>query len=782
MYALLRRGYVTDVIALIVATVVLGSAVAFATAWATHGFFAGTARGILGEEGDHHIAVHVRSDMRLEARQALKAMAESAGWAGVTEGMTVLGRTNFMIDLDRAESAQFRWALAAIQDVPGYLGKTIVAEPKVTVSGLSGAAAAALQDALAAEGRIEFTLRDGASLHLMLGSADDIDTVSELAADVLAQLHEVQVQTADGSAIPSQAMPGRIEAGAAAALEQSAAGSTSGADGVGGVKVWDADESGPGDELPQALAVLRRAALSWAPSIKIELGDGASVKTGDRVRLDYGAGGAQAEAEIASVDGGMALGIVVSGKAPVPQEEEGSGDDVIATDSLGVPVGRVQALSSAAAMDKAIAAIEKSTAGVADAARAASEQAEAVDEALSSFAGAEEAVARLKAALDSARVGRAAPLSLDGIRLLAGLADKSIDALDRLSAVASGVSLITSSYDGLIDDLAKWRGEIAHFRQELAAIESAAGRVAGGAGLITEASGTAQAMARALEAMDLESLRSAVAQAGTQLEMLAGLDSGVLSDSLAQLRSSAPELTGEQALALITTVDSLHGQAGGEDQASFVVRAAAPSGAVAQAVGAELGGGYTVFAGPAGLLARGVSAEVRSLLATVRATIAGMVCIVLTGASLAIDHATLASGVLAMARPGRRHKRDRLHTAVYCGIAGAVTLIATAALSGGRLASYGLWLFAPIGTLLGAAMGWGAARLAPCNRDEVEAGIAWGIGPAAIMREIVVPSSRPGLLVIINRARQAFPGSAGPVRQAGRTDKGGVELCSECRT
>ena len=50
MYALLRKGYVTDVIALIVATVVLGSAVAFAAAWATHGFSAGTAR-ILGEEG-----------------------------------------------------------------------------------------------------------------------------------------------------------------------------------------------------------------------------------------------------------------------------------------------------------------------------------------------------------------------------------------------------------------------------------------------------------------------------------------------------------------------------------------------------------------------------------------------------------------------------------------------------------------------------------------------------------------------------------------------------------
>ncbi len=771
MYALLRRGYVTEVIALVVATVVLGSAVAYAVAWATHGFFAGTARGILGEEGDHHIAVHVRSDMRLEARQALKALAKSARWAGVTEGMTILGRTNFMIDLDRTESAQFRWALGAIGDVPGYLGKTIVAEPKVTVSGLSGAAAGALQEALAAEDRVRFTLRDGSSLHLMLDSAENVSEVSELIDDLLDEFHEVQVQTIDGSDISREAILKHIETGAAAGLEDSVRDR---------VSVWDADEDASDGRLPEALAVLRRAALSWAPSVKIELEDGASVKTGDRVWLNYGTG--RAEAEIAAVDGSTALGVVVSGRVPASSDDEDRGSGVNATNNRGTSIGPAEVISASSVMEKAIDAIEGSTAGVADAARAASEQAEAMSDVLNSFDGAEQAVAMLKAALDSHSSGRVAPLSLDGVKLLASLAEKSIEALDRLSTVASGVSLITSSYDGLIEDLAKWRGEIARFRQQLASIESAAGQVSGGAGLITEATVSVQAMVRALEAMDLASLRDAVGQAGAQLESLASLDSTALHDAFAQLRSSAPELTGEQALALITTVDSLYGQVGGDDEASFVVRAEAPSDSVTRAIAAELGDGYTVFTGPAGLLSRGVSAEVRALLATVRATIAGMTCIVLTGAALVIDHATLASGVIAMARPGRRLRRDRLHAVVYCAIAGAVTLAASATIAGGNLVGYGRWPFALIGALLGAATGLAAGRLAPCNRDEVEAGLAWGIGPAAIMREIVVPASRPGLLVVINRVRQVLPGSYGRARQSARRGKGGVKLCSECKT
>ena len=231
---------------------------------------------------------------------------------------------------------------------------------------------------------------------------------------------------------------------------------------------------------------------------------------------------------------------------------------------------------------------------------------------LQSFEGAEQAVAGLRAALESARAGGRMPLSLDGVRLLLKLTDQCIGAIDRLSEVASGVSLLTRSYDRLIEDLAQWRGTLAGFRERLSAMESAAGRMAGGAGLIGDASDAAASMVEALQSMDLDAMGDLVAQAGQQLKTLADLDSEALRDALEQLRSSVPTLSGSQALAVVSAIDKLYSDSGGKDQARFIVEAGAASEELARAVKRELGDDYGVFVGPAGMVTRGVGAEVHA--------------------------------------------------------------------------------------------------------------------------------------------------------------------------
>ncbi|NLM64763.1 MAG: hypothetical protein GX183_05825 [Firmicutes bacterium] len=808
MYALLRKGYIKDVIALILATVVLGSAVAFMTAWATHGFFAGTARGILGDEDQHELVVHVRSDMRLEAKGALMALAQSTPGIRVSEGVTLLGRSNFMIDLEGADEAKFRWALDAVRDVPGYLGRTIVAEPRVTVTGLSGEAAEALQENIGrgeSDESIRFVLRDGSNLHFVLRSADEVQTVSDEIEGKLQALHEVQVSAADGRQIDEGHVRQLVEAGA---------GRTTGGAQASDVRVWTAGaRNGSGsDELPEAVALLRQAALSWAPSVRVRLDAGAKVTRGDRLVLRLGV--RRADAQVVDADGVSATAVVISepavvfealgGHAAGESVEGSAGQDaadgrsqpIVAYDAQGRPVGSADVMSAAAALERAAAGIQRSTAGVAETARAAVQQAQEIEQVLQSFEGAEQAVAGLRAALESARAGGRMPLSLDGVRLLLKLTDQCIGAIDRLSEVASGVSLLTRSYDRLIEDLAQWRGTLAGFRERLSAMESAAGRMAGGAGLIGDASDAAASMVEALQSMDLDAMGDLVAQAGQQLKTLADLDSEALRDALEQLRSSVPTLSGSQALAVVSAIDKLYSDSGGKDQARFIVEAGAASEELARAVKRELGDDYGVFVGPAGMVTRGVGAEVQSLLATVRATIAGIVCMVITAASLVVDHATVASGTLAMVRPGghglgsRRGRVARVEAAAYGAAAGSVTLMATAAISGARLGGLGLAWFLPVGAALGALAGGAADRLSPCNRDEVEAGVAWGIGPACVMREVVVPATRPGLLSLFNRGRTAF---ARKLRQAGAlhrqgagrkmrsASEGGITLCSGYR-
>jgi ABC-type arginine transport system permease subunit len=49
-----------------------------------------------------------------------------------------------------------------------------------------------------------------------------------------------------------------------------------------------------------------------------------------------------------------------------------------------------------------------------------------------------------------------------------------------------------------------------------------------------------------------------------------------------------------------------------------------------------------------------------------------------------------------------------------------------------------------------------ARRISPVDAEEWVAGVALGLNPAQVMREIVVPANRPGLLLFLNRARQVF--------------------------
>jgi ABC-type amino acid transport system permease subunit len=83
-------------------------------------------------------------------------------------------------------------------------------------------------------------------------------------------------------------------------------------------------------------------------------------------------------------------------------------------------------------------------------------------------------------------------------------------------------------------------------------------------------------------------------------------------------------------------------------------------------------------------------------------------------------------------------------------------LTAMFTLSGGGI-PYLPWLGVP---LLGAAMGLlianNAEKISPISPDEVAAGEALGLSFDEVMREIVIPNGRPGILQTLNRRKMKF--------------------------
>lgn len=160
--------------------------------------------------------------------------------------------------------------------------------------------------------------------------------------------------------------------------------------------------------------------------------------------------------------------------------------------------------------------------------------------------------------------------------------------------------------------------------------------------------------------------------------------------------------------------------------------------------------------------------DVRALLAGVvdgaRRLVVTGVALIVTLLTLLFDHAlvmnALRAGIFAESPPSGNSASGRRSALVYGAITGALLLAGAAllaqggaALAGGGLELCGTAVSGGLAGVLAAAL---APRLAPLAADEIEAARSLGLSPAEILREVVVPEGRPGVLAIANRLRCRF--------------------------
>ena len=100
MYALLRGGFIRDVVAVLIITVFVGSIAAATVSAAADRFFEDTVSGIVGDYGEYDLIIHVRQEAWREATRALDQMLrrEFRG-ARMKQSVTVLSRANFFVSL-----------------------------------------------------------------------------------------------------------------------------------------------------------------------------------------------------------------------------------------------------------------------------------------------------------------------------------------------------------------------------------------------------------------------------------------------------------------------------------------------------------------------------------------------------------------------------------------------------------------------------------------------------------------------------------------------------------
>jgi hypothetical protein len=88
---------------------------------------------------------------------------------------------------------------------------------------------------------------------------------------------------------------------------------------------------------------------------------------------------------------------------------------------------------------------------------------------------------------------------------------------------------------------------------------------------------------------------------------------------------------------------------------------------------------------------------------------------------------------------------------VYAVLIGGVWLSVTFSLAGARIPYLNFWVISFLGGILGIMISLIAEKINPICKDEVLAGLSMGLPFKTIMREIVIPAGRPGILQFLNR-------------------------------
>jgi len=274
-----------------------------------------------------------------------------------------------------------------------------------------------------------------------------------------------------------------------------------------------------------------------------------------------------------------------------------------------------------------------------------------------------------------------------------------------------------------------------------------------------------------LRAFDVIGARKTLTDTGGRLAKLQEFNTPMVAAQLQYLGTAVPNLRDDEISSSIKLLDQfIAGQVIPSQRIQILTYSNVTTEFVAPVIYRIVGhNNLSLYSSALGIIEPDPRAEVMVILTQVKAILAGMVSLIALVLFLVLDHTAIMTFIrrnrLVTDRPKvkgwRRWIRgiNNLFTAPEClygmGI-GALMLTVMFVLSGGGI-PYVPWLGVPVlGAAIGLLVANNAEKISPLELDEVTAGESLGLSFDEVMREIVIPNGRPGLLQKLNRRKMKF--------------------------
>ncbi len=740
---------VKQVVLLLVVSILLGTAVARGVAEVANGYFHQTMDSLVGSYGEYDFIVQVQEEKAEVAKPVLeRVLAEHFVGGRYHQAPAIGGRANFFVAIpaEYKSRAVYERIDSYFAVLPGAAGLSIISEPRLSIRGVPTGAVEMVQGELEKLDGVWFVFMDGSTMQVMLSDMAISQAVEEQVEMLLASYRLLEVRFLAGA---EPASPARLGERLARRIAEE--------DGVEWAKyVSIQEDSGQEAHLQATLRQMRTLLSSYRSRVTVYPDVGVQLAVGEQMRID-GRGDVTVEVERVSSEG--ASGSIVRGDASEIESQA---------------VYRVQEDGSRVRV--ATAVIDNPRQQLADLEEQVSRMAETLPAGGADTATFLQEMAGLLASYETAIASLEQGLAvLDGIakRSAGGIADAGSS---NLAAVEQDLERAIASVDNTRRwlNLAAWASQdvrelrnaleqvtqdMSSLNQYISAYRTYQDGVQGAGQIVAELTQTLTGVQSSLKAIDVARMRASLEVAGQRLPMLAKEDVSVLARQLESLLGTLPTMRDEEIAESIRLLDRILDESFVPNKRVQIMTQQPLDRERAEAIVLDAIGHTQVSISDStlGVIEPNTYLEVYRMLYEVKRILAGLTAVVMTALFLVLDHTAIISMMKYVCRQCARGGVWRWTLPYgYGGAVGTVVFTTIFYLAGGGIPYVAFGVVPIIGAVGGLIVAGYSERISPISTEEVMAGQSLGMDSRQIAQEIVIPSGRPGLNLLLNRRNLYF--------------------------
>lgn len=695
MLAFFRDGFYADLLILLIITIIVGAIFSQGIAWAIDAYFGDTLDGMIGEYGEYDLILHIREEAKEAALRELERIGEQSfpGYK-LNQTLTIAGQANFFFGFPPVYRTKevLESVTSYFGALPGLNGYTLMVEPSILIRGVHPSVRQELRERLEDLDGVSFIVRDGGNLVVVLTHENHVPSVTKEVQSLLKEYQILELRFPMGFEVDTQ-----IVGNQALEILQNRLGSNGSYE-----NVTSAEYGEDLDAFLKTLVEMRDFLTSYSSKVRIIPEPGVQLMVGESVLLPD-----EIIVEVTGLFGELIEGMIVQGqpiqsidKLVVPGHNQ-------AGDYIGEVSIENERYRLAYAIDESLRLLEELEV-------LAIQASEAVDNADSVLTTFQEALMQLEV------------LQVQMRQLNEGLVQGE--------GKASGEQFLLSLLvNGLLQSLTQ------------VAIKTGEGSL------------------DSLQNLDIEDLRQSLLGISEQIANVQGIDVAAIIEQISFVRDTLPDLRDEelgQSIRLINTY--LGGQVIPGERIQILVRDGKFEEKELETIfKTELENPYLhTYTTTVGMVNPDARGEIFRILKEVRSIVAGLLSIIFTIIVLVLDHATIFSTLKYLRsceKPWKKRFLFFCDPIFFLGASvGSLILTSVYYLSRSQIPFLTLPIVVVLGLALGVIVTIFAERFSPVHSMEIMAGQSLGLSNVQIMREVVIPPSRPGFLNLLNRWRQQF--------------------------